>query len=696
MTNHDQSSAVVSSSLPSSSILAHPTSLFVDSSVGAGGGGYCTTSVVSSTDSVVVSPSTAGGTTSPQSTQHQQLFASSSMNVTTTVSSSLSNSNQASSRHLSLAVDPVVLSSSSVTTAANSTTGASTSSIITSFSQIAAGKIGTFFKNKSTSNNNNNTVNSGTSSGRASTWYSSPSSTIDHVSQCSSSVIYYSDLKPLSMEWFTQTAISYELSGKSFDDICESNAEVCERLGRLQVANAWKFVRDKYSNTPRLAFAKKMTPSLSSSLNKFELRSREELEISQDVTDCAPQPESHQETLEKERNQQRIMSSQLIASPVIGPLRHVNGNQFIPATPARQSVPHFTYNPTEDNIKSGKRTSLSHRMSLQSNPSFPGSGHSDSGDSLVDLYSSSYPPKDETFSNREAQRETEKSTNFFFGDGDWPFGLSVQDLLSPLSTYDSVMETSKGFGSSSLDSLDSLPSEAFIQRHAIPDFPNAPLSVMKALSKGSPEGPLTPDVALDALASPLTDIDAELRKVETILSNSTFSRSSSMRKSTIQRNSRLIEFILRFFAGEGDVQSCVSFLIVLGERISFNEIDELTQEKWFTAYIDLLSRFQLWSVATQVIRLSKIPNINALNQNSTNVNLCCGVCGKLNHGNGPFTCKNCNTKTCVCAVCQKVVNGLYAWCEGCSHGGHLFHLKDWYDKNTKCPLEGCTHECEYA
>ena len=92
----------------------------------------------------------------------------------------------------------------------------------------------------------------------------------------------------------------------------------------------------------------------------------------------------------------------------------------------------------------------------------------------------------------------------------------------------------------------------------------------------------------------------------------------------IQKDDHLIENILRAFASEGDVQSCVSLLIVLGDRMKNVDVDELTQEKWFTAYVELLYRFQLWSVATQVISLSQIPNVNSLNQTSTNVNLCCG------------------------------------------------------------------------
>ena len=40
------------------------------------------------------------------------------------------------------------------------------------------------------------------------------------------------------------------------------------------------------------------------------------------------------------------------------------------------------------------------------------------------------------------------------------------------------------------------------------------------------------------------------------------------------------------------------------------------------------------------------------------------------------------------------VRGLLAWCQGCGHGGHLRHIKDWFKKYRNCPT-GCGHKCEY-
>jgi len=47
---------------------------------------------------------------------------------------------------------------------------------------------------------------------------------------------------------------------------------------------------------------------------------------------------------------------------------------------------------------------------------------------------------------------------------------------------------------------------------------------------------------------------------------------------------------------------------------------------------------------------------------------------------------------------HQTVKGLYAWCQGCSHGGHLIHMREWFIRDwlgetPVCPT-GCGHDCE--
>ena len=184
--------------------------------------------------------------------------------------------------------------------------------------------------------------------------------------------------------------------------------------------------------------------------------------------------------------------------------------------------------------------------------------------------------------------------------------------------------------------------------------------------------------------------------------------SSSSRKSDPSCRKNTPPFNLEYNSS-GD---CLDIIDYDDENMMTETIDLLTQEKWFTCYIDLLSRFQLWPEMTEVIGLSKLPNILQLNQSSTSVNLCCGNCGKPNYSHGPFECQNCKTDTSICCVCDQTVHGLYVWCQGCSHGGHLDHLMLWFlgttsldsddsesaelsEPHESCPVENCGHKCQF-
>lgn len=150
-------------------------------------------------------------------------------------------------------------------------------------------------------------------------------------------------------------------------------------------------------------------------------------------------------------------------------------------------------------------------------------------------------------------------------------------------------------------------------------------------------------------------------------------------------------------AEQGDVQTSVSILIALGEKRSYltnnTRLDETIQEHWLLSYLDLLSRFQLWNVASEVIQLSWLPSVYELNHQSTTLHTHCGKCkhALIKHGSFCDRCKSCESSKC--SICHLPVRGLYSWCQGCSHGGHIKHMQEWFVKNTMCPT-GCGHYCE--
>jgi hypothetical protein len=58
----------------------------------------------------------------------------------------------------------------------------------------------------------------------------------------------------------------------------------------------------------------------------------------------------------------------------------------------------------------------------------------------------------------------------------------------------------------------------------------------------------------------------------------------------------------------------------------------------------------------------------------------------------PTRCRSCAHDVSSCSVCEGPVRGLYTWCQGCGHGGHLGHMKEWFATSTLCPT-GCMHVC---
>lgn len=75
--------------------------------------------------------------------------------------------------------------------------------------------------------------------------------------------------------------------------------------------------------------------------------------------------------------------------------------------------------------------------------------------------------------------------------------------------------------------------------------------------------------------------------------------------------SAVVADALQHHAARGDVQTSASVLLVLGDKRKALEssLDQVTQEHWLLAYIELLSRYKLWNVCTQVCSLMSLMKI---------------------------------------------------------------------------------------
>ena len=151
--------------------------------------------------------------------------------------------------------------------------------------------------------------------------------------------------------------------------------------------------------------------------------------------------------------------------------------------------------------------------------------------------------------------------------------------------------------------------------------------------------------------------------------------------------------MLRFYVDKSDVQTACSIILVLGDRMKqIGSIDKQTIQIWFRSYIDLLHRFQLWNISTRLIQQCNDPDIQSINQSLTSVLVYCALCRKAIH-HGSVLCEKCRQQPSTCSICHVSVRGLYVWCQGCAHGGHLKHMLEWFRTNLLCPA-GCGHHCE--
>jgi len=156
-------------------------------------------------------------------------------------------------------------------------------------------------------------------------------------------------------------------------------------------------------------------------------------------------------------------------------------------------------------------------------------------------------------------------------------------------------------------------------------------------------------------------------------------------------------------ADAGDVQSCVVLCELMDvivppvtagglakSRLPNLSIDVVRE--WYLSYIDLLQQMCLFTQAASLIKNCNDPVVGSLNQQSTTIHESCPVCGKPLQGGSNSSCKSCRRKVGTCFICHESVKGMFVWCPGCGHGGHLDHALEWFGKNEVCPT-GCGHKC---
>mmetsp|Transcript_62676 Transcript_62676/g.70081 ORF Transcript_62676/g.70081 Transcript_62676/m.70081 type:complete len:1140 (+) Transcript_62676:51-3470(+) len=174
-----------------------------------------------------------------------------------------------------------------------------------------------------------------------------------------------------------------------------------------------------------------------------------------------------------------------------------------------------------------------------------------------------------------------------------------------------------------------------------------------------------------------------------------------------------IKSLLLERAEAGDVQTNVALCEVLqvidsgGEQTRIPSLRMKLVREWYLSYIDLLHHMCLFSAAALLIKNCRDKAIGSLSQQSTTIHESCPRCCRPiesstgSFDNGRQVCKNCRRRVGMCFLCHEPVTGMFVWCPGCGHGGHMEHALQWFGGSngkpirTVCPT-GCGHRCNFV
>lgn len=107
-----------------------------------------------------------------------------------------------------------------------------------------------------------------------------------------------------------------------------------------------------------------------------------------------------------------------------------------------------------------------------------------------------------------------------------------------------------------------------------------------------------------------------------------------------------LNLILTF---KNDLTTAIFMFLVafLNKKIDKIKIETVQLDEWFSQYIELLSKFELWNLRTEIIKIYQSDFMKNLTQKSINYNIMCSSCKKsIKHGT--FICSSCNKNIFLC------------------------------------------------
>lgn len=444
-------------------------------------------------------------------------------------------------------------------------------------------------------------------------------------------VFVNNDVEFLSLRWLQESALRYQLSGRPLGELCERNSVVAAELGRPEVAQTWRLLKALYAQQAN-------HPTDFLGLLDSSARGGDADRSSQEGSNFHTSRHNSGNT----RNRQHSGGKK----PSVGG-RHLSGGSALDRA-SQAALDGGTQQTTggEDSASSGIEDDQTLTYIASGMANTPG--------------------------------------DFLFGDDSEVAAQAFYSLQGPGASGGDCLQPTEW----------TVPVEAFEPRHLIRDSPpmpylghpqSSPTSGDEDDGGGGSEAHHHHHHYSGGGGTAAATEAEDQAKVLTVVRPFCLAAWNTTRE--------VVPHLLTSYVDQGDVQMAVSVTIVLGDKLK-GCIEEATLESWFLAYIDLLSRFQMWNVIARVLSLSSLPSVSTLNQQSTLVHTLCGGCQKPLTRSG-WLCDRCKAVPAPCAVCHEVVRGLFVWCQGCAHGGHLKHVSAWFSKQRFCPA-GCGHVCEYT
>ena len=484
-----------------------------------------------------------------------------------------------------------------------------------------------------------------------------------------------------NQHYIKYTAQNYKFNGMPFTSLCDHNSKVASQTGRLQLAAAWQVIKSIYLTenelmSELLANDPKMLPE------DFEA-----VGLANDVAKVLGEPNVPSRSIANANNSFEPSSLKNIENVSIDASIKGNHEQFKESKVSNCSL--TTRMPHETSTT--KRQTRSRRKSSKNKIS--NDSEQESSDDCDEGYN-------DTLTNIASGHMLSGSVGrgLMAGHQDGDFFGDMENAI--LYSFDNL--NPNNFPVKSEPDFSNLPTEAFEYRRELPEESlETSQSWHRNVNTSEPNFSPSIDGKED---QPI------LQTTVTVVNNtvSTLYVDTDMidqidNEANMWNPDHILVENLEYYSNLNDVQNAIAMYIVALDRMKDQRcVNSHILSHWFSCYIEQLQQMELFAEANEIMQLCPLTSINTQTTNSTFIKTHCGNCGKLietnrytnnthaTHGR----CKKCHFSANLCSICHEPVQGLYVWCQGCGHGGHIDHISDWLTENKKCP-SGCGHKCEY-